>query len=48
MTESKRRRFPPPWTIEELRESFVIDAPLIPQKLPKIARVSPTFSVRTP
>ena len=24
MTESKRRRFPPPWTIEELRELFVI------------------------
>ena len=24
MTETKRRRFPPPWTIEELRESFII------------------------
>ena len=24
MTKSERRRFPPPWTIEELRESFII------------------------
>ena len=24
MTETKRRRFPPPWTIEEHRESFII------------------------